>query len=574
MSTIPANALVNVLPNVLSAGGNAININAMLLTTNSRVPIGAPISFPNATAVASYFSASSNEAKKATVYFQGFTGATAIPGALWFTQYNQFDVAAYLRGGNISALTLAQLQALSGSLSIVMDGYTHSAASISLAAATSFSSAAGIIQAAMNTEPSLATFTGSITGNTLTVTNVASGALAAGQAVLGTGVLAGTFINAVSGSAGGTGTYTVNLSQTVISGTLTTSPANITVSYDSVLGAFLFTSGVTGSASSAAFATGTLASSLLLTAATGAVLSQGAAAASPIAFMTALAAQNSNWATFMTLFNPDSILGVNTNKLLFAQWTSGTNKRYAYIAYDRDPVPTQNNPAPTSFGQEVIAAGYQGVCPVWEPSDQNLAAFVCGTAAAINFNQAGGRITFAFKGQAGLVPGVTDATTAANLLANGYNFYGAYATANQQFNLFQNGSVSGGFTWLDAYINQIWLNAQFQLALLTYMASVTSIPYNIPGYTAVENTLSTPINAGLAFGAFSPGVVLSSSQIQQANAAAGTDISSTLATQGWYLQVKDPGPTARALRQTPICNFWYTDAGSIQKITLDSIALQ
>jgi Baseplate J-like protein len=59
-------------------------------------------------------------------------------------------------------------------------------------------------------------FTGSITGTTLTVTVIASGALAAGQLVLGENndVANGTtIVSQLTGSAGSTGTYTVSISQ-------------------------------------------------------------------------------------------------------------------------------------------------------------------------------------------------------------------------------------------------------------------------------------------------------------------------------------------------------------------------
>ncbi len=57
-----------------------------------------------------------------------------------------------------------------------------------------------------------ATFLGSITGTTLTVTSVVSGTITVGNALYGTGILQGTFIVSGSGS-----TWTVNLSQTVVS---------------------------------------------------------------------------------------------------------------------------------------------------------------------------------------------------------------------------------------------------------------------------------------------------------------------------------------------------------------------
>jgi hypothetical protein len=69
-----------------------------------------------------------------------------------------------------------------------------------------------------------ATFTGSISGTTLTVTGISSGAIAVGQTLSGVGVIDGTTITGFLTGAGGnvneTGTYTVSQSQTVVSGTL------------------------------------------------------------------------------------------------------------------------------------------------------------------------------------------------------------------------------------------------------------------------------------------------------------------------------------------------------------------
>lgn len=70
---------------------------------------------------------------------------------------------------------------------------------------------------------SSATFTGSISGTTLTVTSVVSGTLAVGQLITGTGVSASppgssaTYITALGTGTGATGTYVVSVSQTVSS---------------------------------------------------------------------------------------------------------------------------------------------------------------------------------------------------------------------------------------------------------------------------------------------------------------------------------------------------------------------
>lgn len=66
-----------------------------------------------------------------------------------------------------------------------------------------------------------ATFTGSITGSTLNVSAVASGTIVVGQLITGTGIATGTYITALSGGTGGVGNYTVGISQTVTSRTMT-----------------------------------------------------------------------------------------------------------------------------------------------------------------------------------------------------------------------------------------------------------------------------------------------------------------------------------------------------------------
>lgn len=73
-----------------------------------------------------------------------------------------------------------------------------------------------------------ASFTGSISGTTLTATQV-SGVLAVGMSLSGTGVAAGTVITAFGTGTGGAGTYTVNNSQTVSSGTMYGSYGTMTV---------------------------------------------------------------------------------------------------------------------------------------------------------------------------------------------------------------------------------------------------------------------------------------------------------------------------------------------------------
>lgn len=646
VQSIPANQVVAVQPSVLSAGGTALQIIGLVLTTSWRVPIGTVVSFSNPTDVATYFGAGSTEAAIASVYFNGYVGATVLPQNILFAQYNTAPVSAYLRGDNVAPLTLSQLQALSGGLTVVMDGYSHTISNQSLSAATSFSSAATILQTAFAanviTAASVtasiggtATGTGSTTNltlssvvglvsvgdtvtgtgvpanttivsqtsgtpggagiyvtsnattassgaitivsNVLNVTAVSTGAIAIGNILAAAGVTVGTIITGFTGTTiGGIGTYTLSgAKQTVASETMTTQAAPIAITFDSVANAFVFTSGVTGVTSTAAFATGTLATPLQLTLATGAVISQGAAVLAPDAFMTALVQVTQNFVTFMTAFDPDNGSG-NAQKLIFATWTSNQNNQYCYVCKDTDVTPTGTVPATTSLGYLISQSNLSGTCLIYEPVGPNLytAAFMCGTVASINFNQTNGRITAKFRTGAGIAPGVTNATVASNLAANGYNFYGGYATRNQNFQFFANGVVSGQFKWMDSYINQIWLNNQLQLAILTGMTNVGSIPYNSAGNALIEAFCADPINQALNFGAIRTGVQLSVAQQQELNQAAGANIAPVVQTRGWYLQVKQATAQVRANRGSPPCTLWYADGGSVQQINLASIEVQ
>lgn len=66
-----------------------------------------------------------------------------------------------------------------------------------------------------------ASFTGSISGSTLTVSAVTSGVIAIGQTVNGSGVAAGTVITGLGTGTGGVGTYTVSGSQDASSTAMT-----------------------------------------------------------------------------------------------------------------------------------------------------------------------------------------------------------------------------------------------------------------------------------------------------------------------------------------------------------------
>lgn len=564
--SIPASEIVKVNPGVIAAGGTGLVLSGLLLTTSTRIPIGAVQTFFSANAVGAVFGLNSVEFAKAQVYFSGFDNSNVKPAQLLMAQYPlSAPVGAYVWGASVANLNLAALQALSGTLIVTVDGVTQTSANINLSAATSFSNAAALMQAGLGASD--CQFTGSIAAGVLTVSAVAAGALFVGQIIAGAGVTPGTQITALGTGTGGTGTYTVSPSQTV-AGPLSMTAGNVTVAYDAITNAFVIYAGSVGPSSTISAVTGTLATNVGLSANAGAQTSQGSAIATPNAFMTALAQFTQNWAGFSTVFMPDTNTAV-----AFAAWTSQQNNRFYYVAWSNDAsVTTQVNPG-GAIGTIVNAANDSGTVLLYEPVDGFISDFILGAVASIDFTQENGRSTLALKSQAGLTAQVTNQQVARNLLANGYNFYGAYGTANEVFTFLNNGSITGAFDWLDTFIDQVQLNNAIQLALMLLLVQAKSIPYNARGRALIDAACLDPIKAGLNFGSIQPGVTLSNAQAAEIDAAAGISISQTISTRGWYLQIKDAAPAVRQARGTPPITFWYADGESVQSISVASLTI-
>lgn len=500
MSSIPASNLVKVNPQVIGAGSNAPSLNGLFLTNTGLVPVGEVVGFATAKAVGDFFGTESQEKSVADTYFKSFDNSNIKPSVIYFYEYVLpyavevigSGAAAYLRGGSLRGLTLVELQDVSGTVTITIDGVSSTDA-VDFAAATDFADAADILGTALG----------------------------------------------------------------------------VPVEYESLFNRFKIKSPTTGNISTISFASGALAESLKLADGQGGYTSQGSDGETLPQAMTSITTITQNFATFTTMFEPD-----NDGKDALAAWVNDSNRRYAYIAWDTDSNATETGGLVINFGTRIAENEWNGIHLVYgavELEARAIAAFVMGAGASIDFSQTNGRITFAFKGQTGLTVTVTDETTANALLANGYNFYGQYATANQQFKMYQNGSVSGEWKWLDTYLNQIYFNGRLQQRLVEMLTSVNSLPYNRSGYDIIQATCMSPINEMINFGGIRTGIPLSLDQAAAVNGAAGLKIDGLLTTNGYYVQILAASAEVREARQTPPIKIWYTDGGSIQKLELDSI---
>ena len=338
-----------------------------------------------------------------------------------------------------------------------------------------------------------------------------------------------------------------------------------TVTYSSLTKAFTITSGSTGASALAGYATGTVAEPMKLTQASGAVLSQGSDALDVTANLAAVRAVTENWATFTNLYSAS-----DAEMLNLSDWASSQGTEYLYVCWSQDAQLLSQSDS-TSIAVQLKDA--QAGATTLMYGDVTYAAFIMGCAASIDWERVQGTINFAFKSQDGIAANVENATQASTLLAKRCNFYGNYATRNDNFVWLYNASMFGDYNFIDPFVNAIWLNNAMQVACMTGFENSPRVPYNEDGYTQVRAWLMDPINRARKNGVIDAGVVLSEAQKAEVIREAGLDITSNLENEGFYLQVTDAGAAVRVTRDSPNCNLWYVSGGSINRLEIASTLL-
>jgi Protein of unknown function (DUF3383) len=300
-------------------------LDRLLLDPLPDTPAYDTLLFNSATAVENYYGATSEQATLAADFFAGYSGTDV---TMVFARFPEGPVRAHLYGANISNLTLAQLKALNGSLTLTVDGYNYSG-SVNLSSAAGFPAAATAIQTALNQSlrpaavtrgssitPESTTFAGSIDGYVLTVTSVQSGSIQVGSIVSGAGVPAGTQITSqLSGTPNGVGTYVLFLN----SGR-TSSSESLTATY----GVLTVGSVVSGTVASGQQVTDTTGHVLPLTAIWGNLSGSGAGSAWVVDLAQTVSdeAMTTTGPSVSVSYNP--ITGATANRDFFAIQQNGT----------------------------------------------------------------------------------------------------------------------------------------------------------------------------------------------------------------------------------------------------------
>lgn len=526
---IPASNIVKVEPRVIAAGREELEMNHLYVTgdtTSWLIPPNTLTEFTSASAVAETAGEQSDLYRYAVHYFAGYKNKFASPKALYVMRSalyvpnrvdNMTAIApwpAYVMGAQVSR-PLADFQSIAnGALSVNMgEGTRQNVTGIDLTGATSLSQVAAIIQ---------------------------------------------TAIRAANGSLW----------------------LNVEVVYDPVINRFVFISVNRGADSSVLVylddkdVNPQLANYLGFT--ETAQAENGANAMQPTDVLNEAYKQGQNWVTFAFDQSAESIttefavpsaedVEVNPNDSVpwgvqGAAW-AGAHWGFLYIGW--------GYAGPS--GSDIVGEMSLYDNTAFVHGNEPYAAFIAGTVASIDWNRINGAITLAFKRGDGLASTVNSEAVAAELESRNVNFYGAYATRNADFDFLYPGRLlNSDYVFIDPLVNAIWLNNSLQVSIMNGLTTAPRVPYTDAGFTRIRSWMMDPVNRALTNGVIEPGVTLSESQKSELAAEAGADISEELFTQGYYIQILDPGAPARVNRETPSISLWYTYGGAVQRITVAS----
>ncbi|AYN86411.1 DUF3383 family protein [Commensalibacter melissae] len=343
----------------------------------------------------------------------------------------------------------------------------------------------------------------------------------------------------------------------------------VSVVYSSGNQSFIITSGLTGHNSYVSFATGQLADLLRLSENQGASLSPAIESPTPSSVINTLRKENLTFCSVFLTWEPDE-----AEALTFAKWADSMKDDVCVILSDSSNKAITANTG-TSFAEKVYSANYEGVVCVYNSLE--LCAFIAGYPAAWDLEKTDGRYNAAFRRSSLLKANVTNEDIALALKANGYNFYGVWASASNDFVFMMEGKISGQYLWLDSWYCQVWMRRYFQNCFIKTLLAKGQIPYNNEGKGILSAAIKPAIDDFIKFGAIRSGIYLSEDQTQSLKQA-GLNLSqiNNITAVGYYLKI-DMGnvtPQTRVRRGSPPINFWYTDGQSVQQINMNSIELQ
>ena len=352
----------------------------------------------------------------------------------------------------------------------------------------------------------------------------------------------------------------------VIADALVAAGASVTVDYSSLTEAFTITTEDVGSSMSVEYPStpeeGTdLAALLLLYESDGAEISAGVDGMTWAENVAAIKDITDNWVSFTTIYEAD-----DDEALTIAQWAGNQGTEYLYVPW------ASSEDEAIALNEVLEAADVSSTSYICLSLD--IAAFVCSIGACIDWDRTNGVITYAFKSQSGLTADTTTNDEYNTRTSNNIMMYGCFATRNDTFTHLYEGGMYGDYGYIDTYINAVWLYNKMQVAMMNGFTNTGKAGYTDAGYAQAKAWLMDPINKAKKNGVIAPGLELSESQKSQLYREAGLDITAELDSNGYYLQIEDPGADARTNRESPTASIWYTYDGAFHHLDVAATVIK
>lgn len=343
--------------------------------------------------------------------------------------------------------------------------------------------------------------------------------------------------------------------------------ATATVTYDSTTQAFTASNGVTSGTSTVGYCpASTLATAMKLTEATGSVLSQGSPSLTVAQNMVKVLNVTRNWVGLSTIYDA-ATTSPYTEALAICSWVTSKQYRYVYVMWTQESnllVPGNTSNIMT----EIDNNQYSGVVPLY--GTQAHAGFWLGIGGSINYSQLNGSLSFAYKTQAGLAPSITTDAEYEALTEKSVNYYGQFASASQRYNLTEEGLITGIYKFVDNVYNQNWLAVTLQESSASFLASARKVSYTKKGRDQLKVIANEVCQFGVRNAVIEAGNEFDQQQRNILIQQAGFDITPNLTNAGYFIKVPAVDPSVRANRGPQPIYLWYSNGGSVLRLTYNT----
>ena len=299
---------------------------------------------------------------------------------------------------------------------------------------------------------------------------------------------------------------------------------------------------------------------------------------------------NTNWIslTYATRLTTDDIANGYPITVELAEWVNTQNNKYVLLAWS-DNSEDLNIDSTTNLANILVNAGlgskinnqitFNSPITLIYGSNTNTyttnkvgiySALYGGIGASINYTEKNGKINFALKSQAGLLPNCTTQSNYNSLINQSYEIYGDFANSSSNFNVTYEGRVGGIFVWLDNLYDSVWITNQLQTQLANFLTSQKRVTYDLTGQVQIKSVITSVANQCLKNGVIEVGNTFSEEEKQEIIALVGSDISSQLSSSGYYVYFPTVTPSERQERKPLQIMFLYSNGGSVKSINLDN----